>query len=312
VRAPRLVPPILVFALGLQLALAGPAAAAVTPVKVVGGPGNQFNPFSDGTSIVWASNAGHPKRYDALARSLSGGGVQRLNLRRTEGFAGGIDPIGPRAIIQQVRNGLSDIVFVNLDNGNRSAPPGVNSRKWEWAPRISATYILFARSVRRNGVWFDDVLLTDRGSGKAVRLASYRYSKNALLAISNVGDRYATWARCAATCSAYLYDTQTSSLRKIPTKNGRPQYGATVDEANGQLYFFRSGAKCGVDVNMWRVPVATPGGSLTRIVAFPDGVDTGWTLDLAPGTGGVDAYFQRWNCATRSGDIYRAPSVDAV
>jgi len=74
-------------------------------------------------------------------------------------------------------------------------------------------------------------------------------------------------------------------LRKIPTKNGRPQYGATVDEANGQLYFFRSGAKCGVDVNMWRVPVATPGGSLTRIVAFPDGVDTGWTLDLAPGTG---------------------------
>jgi hypothetical protein len=84
-------------------------------------------------------------------------------------------------------------------------------------------------------VWFDDVLLTNRGSGKARRLVSYRCSKNALLAIGSVGDRYATWTRCTRdTCAAFVHDAQNGRTRKIPTKNGRPQYAAVVDETNGQ------------------------------------------------------------------------------
>jgi hypothetical protein len=300
------------LALALVFELGGPASALVTPVRVVGGKGNQFNPFSNGTWVAWSSNANHPRHYDAFARRLSGGSVRRLNAAGTQGFSGGID-VTARAIFQEIRDGSSDLRYVNLSNGNRGPVPGANTKKWEYMPRVSATYVFFVRSLRRNGVWYDDLLLLDRASGNARRITSYRYSKNADVFLSNVGDRYATWTRCTRdTCAALVYDAQDGRTRKIPTKNGRPQYAAVVDEANGQLYFVRSGAKCGVDVNIWRVPVATLGGTLTRIVDFPDGIDTGWTLDLAPGASGVDAYFQRWNCATTSGDIYRAVSVDAV
>ena len=144
--------------------------------------------------------------------------------------------------------------------------------------------------------------LYDRASTdvtKVARMRSANYNQN-----GTVGEQYATWSSCdRKTCHAYVYDAMTDTKTTIPTRNGRPQYAATVDEVHGTLFFVRSGFGCGVAVTStrcrWQALTTAP----TKIAQLPDGIDADTTsLD------GPDLLFTRIDCNKGSG-IYQLGNV---
>jgi hypothetical protein len=79
------------------------------------------------------------------------------------------------------------------------------------------------------------------------------------------------------------------------------------------VYFVRSPAnRCGRNVTIRRAVIGDP--ASVEVAAFPAGIDTGWTLALAPNpdSGQQDLYFERWNCDAHNGDVYAVPSVDTI
>ena len=305
-----------VFAVGIlvSLVVAVPAVAVVTPEHVLGEKGTDEGlGYVNDQNITWMGNSkAHPKHYDAFAELLTGGSRVRLNAPGTEGYPGGFDP-GTNTVIYQQAAQRSDIYFYNLDTQERARVPDVNNRSWEWGPEISTGYILFAREFKRNGTWHNSLLLYNRGTQHTKTIDTW--GPNPYTPTGGVGDSYASWAVCTKTCRAYVYDIAAGTTRKIPTVNGRWQYSPVVDEVNGEVYFVRSGAKCGANVGIWRLPIAEFGAIPTEIVDLPDRIDTSGVLSLtsnASVVGSQDIYFDRWSCRRDESDVYAARDVTSL
>ncbi len=255
---------------------------------------------------------------NAFAKPIAGGTAIQLNAANTQGFTGGLDPGTNTVIYQQVdlsaRTNPSGLYFYDLDTQMRTPVPGVNTKRWEWGPRISAGYILFDVDYRKNGKWRTAVELHDRSTGVTIDLATWAISRY-YVPTGAVGERYATWTRCSSTCSVYVYDIATKTTMVIPTKDGRPQYAPVVDETNGRVYFVRSGkgGGCGRHVVVLRLPVVDLSAAPTRIVAMPDGVDIDDSMSLASRVGsGIDPLFSRIVCNTANIDVHELPDVGSV
>jgi len=296
----RSVASFLVMALVL---LAPQVASALTPTKVYDPPGYEWFPFRNASYLLFQHNSNaHPNHSDAIARDLAGGTNQKLNARGTEGGPGGFDP-GTNTVIYQQWTNRSGIRMFNLDTQTQvPVPSGLNTKKWEWEPRISTAYISFFRNTRINGKWYADLFVYDRVGAtltKIARLPLSNFTEN-----GTMGEQYATWYSCGnKTCRAYLYDVLTDTTIRIPTQNGRPQYAATVDEVHGTLFFVRSGFKCGAAVTFFTVPVATPTSTPTKLKELPRGVD----VDSAS-LDGPDLIFSRVACGHSSG-VYQLANV---
>ncbi|MGE5227836.1 MAG: hypothetical protein ACM3OO_13255 [Planctomycetaceae bacterium] len=296
------------------LVVPGEAFATVTPKAVITGPEDQWQGFANDTYLAWTTNSvAHPNHFDALIRPLAGGSTIRANARGTEGFPGNFDPGSNRLIYEQGNSKDVGIYFYDVDSGRRWKVPGVNSTATEWQPKVSSTFVLFQRNRWAHGRWYTDMLLYARASHRTRRIGTWPESRHTVVRTGNVGDRYATFMVANKHgYFAYVYDAQTKTVSKIPTKNGKPQWGPVVDEAGGTVYVWRSGDACGANSTLLRMPISLEG-SPTKIVALPQGIDTGWVTSLAPDpSGGVDAYFYRIRCGASQGDIYVAKQVDAV
>jgi hypothetical protein len=311
---------VLPFAIVVSALLAGSAMAAIAPVRLIGGRPQQSGGYASSTWVAWTSRANSTDAQsvsNALARPIAGGTAIRLNAANTQGFTGGFDPGTNTVIYQQVdmstRTNASDLYFYDLDTQTRTLVSGVNTKRWEWGPRISAGYILFDVDYRKNRRWRTAVDLYDRLAGTTVTLANWGVSRY-YAPTGAVGERYATWTLCSTTCSAYVYDISTATTMVIPTRNGRPQYAPVVDETNGRVYFVRSGTGgCGRRVVMLRLPVADLSATPTRIVAMPDGVDIDDSMSLAPGTASdIDLLFSRIVCNTSNIDVYELRDVGSA
>lgn len=294
--------------------LAAPAAEAalITPVRIVAEPGSQYLPFANDDYIAWSANTpSSPNHTNAFYRARGTDGRSRVNPIGTEGFTGGFEPGTGRLIYQQIGNGQSDIYFFNPATRERTKAGGVNSGWWEWGPRVSSAYILFARDLKINGGWNTELLLFKRANGVTRRLGRWSVDVAEVLT-GTVGDRWASWTVCrGTTCNAFVYNADTRVTRKIPTVGTRPQYAPAVDEINRVVYYVRSGYSCGANVNIFRLPLNGFGGTPVKIVELADGVDTGYEMSLArnPKSGKLDLYFQRIPCSTLNGDIYAAKGV---
>ena len=300
---------LVVVALWVSVAQASPIRT-LTPVKVLGGSGNQFAPWSDGTYLAYTYDSGRRPLIAKIMRLPAGASV-RMNAPRTEGFAGGFDPTTGKVIYQQWnrKKGVSDLYFWDPSTRKRTKVPGVNTSAWEFDPLISSTYISFFREFKKNGVWYVGVYLYGRSTGNLRRIASFKevpYAFN-----GSVGDRYATWSWCnKTTCYVYVYDAQSKTLKKVPTKNGRPQYASTIDEVTGTLFFARSGFGCGKEVTFFSVPVTDLRSTPTKIAALPAGVDADYYASLAPAAGGgLDLLFGRVSCSSNTTDVYALRGV---
>jgi hypothetical protein len=303
------------LAIAVTVLLAGSAMATIAPTEVIGGRAQQYLGFANTTWVAWTAqpNSTYAQTIPtAFARPLAGGTTVRLNAINTDGFTGGFDPGTNTVIYQQVdlsaTTNRSDLYFYDLDTDARTPIVEVNSARWEWGPRISASYILFGLDYRKNGQWRSSVELYDRAAMTTSRLGSWRTSRYAV-GTGSVGDTYATWTVCSATCLAYVYDADTATASVIPSPNGRPQYAPVVDETSARVYFVRSATmSCGRRVRILRLPLADLSAAPTEIRALPDGID----VDGMSSAGGFDLLFSRVVCRTSDEDVYRLPAVDTV
>ena len=304
----------------LVLAATVASAALIVPTKVIATDGNETLPSANGTWIVWSSNAGHPNRYDAFARPSAGGTRVKLNETGTGGYAGGFDPGTNTVIYQQVDHGSSNLYFYDLDTRQRSLVPGVNSSRWEWAPLVSATYVMYQRDLRVDGVWWTEMRIRDRASGFERLLRKVR-SAIVFTFTGSISDSHASWNVCVSRCRAFVGEIETDvagftvtpfEIHPDPFKH---QSMPVVDEANGAIYYVRGGTTCGANVNIFRTPLTPPYSQLgAKVVDLAPNVDVAYRLSLAPNltTEMDDLYFARWKCGPGEADIYAARGVAPI
>jgi hypothetical protein len=293
------------------------AAAAISGPKVrIDGPEDQQHPSARGDVVIWTQNSeAHPSRDHAFWKVLGSDDRIRIDAPDHRGAAGGIEPPdGERAIYQQMTATDSGIYWYRFEDGHRSkvAIEGVNTDRWERDPRVSASYLLFARDAGTQ----TSLYLADRAAGSVARIAAYDFTRY-YVAPGAVGDRYATWTTCGPfTCTAWSYDTAAKDPqpRKIRS-DGRPQYAPVIDEAGSWVYTARSGQGCGENVGIWRQawPILDETPPAERLVLLPDGIDVGFTISVDRSSGTqVDLWFSRYRCGRQHGDVAVLRDVETV
>jgi hypothetical protein len=301
----------------LMLSLASPAAALVPPERVLGERGvTETFPFANDTYLAWSQNSRTRENwFNAYGETLAGDARRKINPRRTAGWPGNFEPGTDTLIFQQATRN-SNLWLYDFETRDRSQIAGVNTRAWEWSPRISTGYVLFNRDFQRNGVWYTATWLYDRTTETLRKIEEIR-DRNLYNPTGSVGETYATYTVCSRrTCKAFLYSIADRTTQRIPTVDGRPVYAAIVDEANGDLYFIRSGFGCGRNVSVWRVPVNDLSAAATKIADLGRGFDSySGVLSTAPNAsvvGSQDLYYDRVVCRNFAGDIFALRDVTSV
>lgn len=301
-----------VLTLAIALSPLSPTSALVTPERVIGERHvEEALPFANDAWFAWSANSERrPRQFNAFARPIDGGPRVKLNAAGTGGFTGSFDPGTNTVIYQQVGRG-SRLFLYDLDTDDRRRVPHVNSPAWEWSPRISNGHVLFNRDTVRNGRLFTTMWITDRSTGASRKIDRWR-ARAVFAPTGGIGDAYATYTVCTRrTCNAFVYTIAARTSRAIPSE--LPVYGPVADEANGDLYFFRSGFGCGRNAAIWRLPLNDLGATPEKIVDLADGFDSGTAVSsLAPNAdvaGSHDLYFDRAVCRTREIDTFVARDV---
>lgn len=304
----------------LVLLVAAPLAqAAVTPTKVLGGAGAQYDASATDDWLAYSFYDGG--KTQAMAMKRATGREFRMNRAGKSGFTGGIDPGTDVAIYQEAGRG-SAIYLYDMGDRTRRLAPGVNSPAWEWDARISGSYLTVFRNRVARGVEYIDLLLYRRTNPTLKRIAVFERSRHGVdgslfLFNGSVGDRYVTWTSCAKpdfNCDVSVYDTVSRATKTVRGGGDKQEYAGVVDEANGVVYFTRSGNGCGVNVALWSLPIDRLRATPTKVAALPDGYDTGYVASIAANgdTGGTDYYFERGLCRRWNADIWVAEGVDTA
>ena len=286
---------------------AGSAAALIQPERAFGQTNTiEYMPFANELWLAWAQNSyTQPDWFNAYAESFDGDERVKINAPRTFGWPGNFEP-GTNTIIYQQASRNSQLYVHDLDTHDRSPVPDVNTPGWEWSPRISSRFVLFDRDTVRDGVGYTTLWLYNRNTRTMRKLEEWR-DANLYTPTGGVGDSYATYTVCSRrTCSGFVYSIADRTTRRIPTLNRRPVYAPIVDEVNGDLYFFRSGFGCGVNVALWRLPVDNLNVTPAKIGELDQGFDSySATTSLAASTAGSqDLYFDRAVCRTPRSDLW--------
>ncbi len=296
---------------GLALVLAAvtisPADAVVGPQRILAGPEDQLLASVNDTYLIWTeSSVAFPNRYHAYGKVRGTSDRFRLNPAGTRGYAGGIDPGQDVAVYQQIEGQSSDLYRIDLGTRERHRLPAlINSVRWEWGPRVSNAFYFFARDASRATTLF----LYDRAAKTMEKLVSLDLTRF-YVAPGSVGERYATWTVCGPRhCNAFIRDTDTDLTRRIPAPDGKSRYAPVVHEAEGQVYFVRSGPSCGSTVRIMRLPVADLGGPPVGLLTLPAGIDVDIQMSLEQVGAQVHLWFSRYRCAPQQGDIYRLRDV---
>lgn len=295
------------LALLLAALVATPAGAVTGPQRIIAGRPDQLRPSANDAYLIWTQNSGpFPNRFHAYGKLRGTTETFRLNPVGTRGWTGGIDPDQDRAIYQQIEGRASDLFTINLETLRRFKLPGpINSARWEWGPRISNAFYLFARDASLRTTLF----LFDRSTKTMEKLVSLDLTRY-YTAPGAVGERYATWSVCGPlTCNAYIRDTATDRTMKIPAPPGTARYAPVVHEAEGMVYLARSGRTCGSVVRIMRLPVTDLGARPVGLVTLPAGVDVDFQMSLDEVGADVDLWFSRYRCGPQQGDIYRLRGV---
>jgi hypothetical protein len=298
----------IVLALAVVVIGAHAALALIAPVKIFDPPGSQAYPSRNATWLLYASNTReHPRHWDAFARPVAGGAPAKINASGTQGYTGGFDPGTNTAIFTEYTSKTYDIRLFDLDTMQRTpAPRPLHTAAWEFDPRISTSYISFFRYQKVNGTWFANLYLLDRADNSLTKITAIKLKSNQYFLNDFVGDHYASWTVCTATCTVRVYAIDVPGIAKLPsTSDNKPQYASTIDEGAGALFFVRSGFGCGVAVTIWWVTLADLGAAPTKLASLPKGEDVSNSMSLDAG----DLLFGKYACSGWGG-IYSLPGAD--
>jgi hypothetical protein len=276
-------------------------ATPFTPQPVVTLKGRQIRPTASpaGANLAYSqSRPGHPNQFDVYVKPA---GMARYKVN-TQGVAygGGID--GTTMIYQSVRNGQSDLRLFNLVTHARSAPAGVNTRRWEWQPTISGDWILYGQewgSRPLNG----RVILHDTNTAETRILDEQIGKPRRLLSPGQVNGDFATWDRYTPLSRAdnvFLYQISTQTKTRIPVPTGKVQYASSVTPT-GTVFYARSGIGCGAHVTLHEYSSGTD----TLLARLPNGYDSFRSFAVDEGAGVTSLYFERFQCSTGKSHIYK-------
>ncbi|HEY6566605.1 MAG TPA: hypothetical protein VI341_03720 [Actinomycetota bacterium] len=298
---------IVACALGMVMT---PAVQAGMPMdKVVGGPGDQYAPSSNGTLVAYTE---YRRRHaDAYVEDPETGHRMRANRAGTAGAQGSFIAGTNEIVYQEFTNKRSNLYFFDTDDRDRSpAPKKVNEPGWEYWPVGSQDYLLFLRAT--NKFRTRSLILFDRDTQRSRTL----FSGGPKLSLypNFVGSRYAAWVRCAHDrCTVSIFDTVSGHTSKLQTPAGMEDYAVTIDESTGTVYFARGPwNRCGAGAMIRRAAIGSNDSAL--IVRLPRGIDLGYIMSLAtnPDTAMLDLYVTRWECRAEKADVYAIRSVDAT
>ena len=248
-----------------------------------------------GTYFAWTRGS----RTRLLLQSGPGQPAFQVNSSRSRAWSGSID--GTTFVYQLARGGNSDIRLMDVVSHAKSAPTGVNTRRWEWHPTISGDWILFGRSAfDRNR---SRVLLHNTSTAQTITVADVQ-GKSTRADPGQVSGDYAVWDRCAHhVCNVYRYQISTGQTRRIPnTLTGQLQYDPSVTDT-GTVYFVHSGDGCGRNVKLIEWVEGQP---LNVLVEFGRGRDVfSTTQTVADQVAGTDVYYDKYTCRNADSDIYK-------
>lgn len=298
--------------LATSVALAG---TVVVPTEVLGGPGHQLQPFTNGAYFAYTEETRQNGNWydNAYLRTVATGHTVRLNSARKGGWTGSFDPGTNRVIFQQWNAHGSELRIYDADTHSRSTPGAVNSPRWEWSPLMSSRFITYFENRGPNE---ERVLLRiyDRMTHDTRTIDEWMRRRSLeLLENGSVGEQYASWTVCtsAGGCSAHVYDSVTHETAKIPSPADRHEYAPVVDELNSLVYFTRGRSGCGRSADIYAQALDLTG-TATRIVELPGGIDTGWTASIYdnPVTHLMDLYYAQIDCDRNlARDIWVAAGV---
>jgi hypothetical protein len=270
-------------------------AQAATQIAVKATPAFELAPGTGGgTSFAWTRGS----RTRLLIQSAPGQPAFHVNGGRSRAWSGSID--GTTFVYQLARGGDSDIRLMDVVSHVKSAPTGINTRRWEWSPTISGNWILFGREALARNRW--RVLLHNTSTAETITLADVE-GKSTRADPGQVSGDYAVWDRCAHhVCNVYRYTISTGDTTRIPnTLTGRLQYFPSVT-STGTVYFAHSGDGCGRGVKLVEWVQGQP---LNVLVAFRPGRDLTTSTQTVPDqVAGTDVYYDKYTCRTAASDIY--------
>ena len=307
----------------LAVALAVPAAAIslahaalVVETPVLTSRASEETPAAawnaDGTIayLAYAKNSlASPRRFNAYLRAIdpADGSFTVVKLNAVgRGYLGGIDP--PTVVYQQIYNGRSNLKLYDVETGKRRNPPsGINTLKWEWAPTISGSLLLFNRD--DNTTVTQRVIMHDltKTTGAETVLSKTTRSFHSTYA-GQVNGNWAVWARCTPICGVFRRDLVARTTIRLarPTNFAHDQYAPSVD-SHGTVYLARSGRACGSIVRIVRYTTGdiTAGRPGTAIAQLPPQTSLSATFARGNGNGTVDVLYDRLTCNTGRSDIYK-------
>jgi hypothetical protein len=297
------------------LVLSAIPALALTPVKVIGGPGHQYWPSSNGTYLTWTSYV--KGKSDVYVKTLPSGTAKKVNPSGTSAESASF--VGSSSLLvyrQWSRTTKEDIYFYDVTTATRSEAPAAVSKPgtWEGQPVASADYLLFVRKRwSKTGELLDRrLLMYDRHSFAITTLATGA-SRSKEFWPSFAGSTYVSWSVCRSWVCTIYYWSSAGGKHAQPTVPRRSQFGATIDEATGEIYYVREKPPtCGVFATIRRSQLGSAASTL--LAAFPKGIDIGWEQSLVADTvtAHTDLYFERYVCATDTSDVYALRGVDTV
>ncbi len=306
---------LVVIGCGVLFAAFTPAAiAAGAPVPLQVSPTvDEYSPAATASFEAWEQNSvSSPEHWNVFAEPRAGGASWKVNALGTEGFRP--SPVaGTESIIYQQAGRSSNLFLYNLSTRVRKALPAkVNSTAWEYRGVASAKYVAFMRLTSKARV----LLLYNRSTGGLTQIASTKTSCTSCLDPTWVGMTHLAYETCSPTtyaCNAKVLTIGGSTVT-VP-RNPAPysNYGASVDEATGDVYFVSSTAYCGlfVSIDRWNLG----GGAASSLYDLPEAFDVIGTVSLAPDTTtptSIDALYSQFDCLAENYDNYELPSANTL
>jgi hypothetical protein len=175
----------------------------------------------------------------------------------------------------------------------------------------SSKYVAFVRNTSSA----KELLLFNRTTGSTTKIASGRLSCSFCINPDWVGSSHLVYDICSYTTDACVVRVLTIGGAKV-TVPGNPapysNYGASMDESTGNVYYISSNTRCGLfdKIDRWNIA----GGSPTDMYDLPEGID-GSETSLAPDPttpGNLDLYYSQYDCLANNLDIYEIPSANTL
>ena len=295
---------------------AGSASAAAVSVGLQTNPAiEEESPAATATYQAWEQNSvSSPGHWNVYAVPRAGGAVWKVNARRTAAYTPSPVTGGTETFIyQQARGNSSNLYLYNpTSRTRRLLPAKVDSTAWEYYGVASTKYVAFMRLTSRART----LLLYNRSSGRITQVASSRSRCGLCLEPNWVGTSHLAY-------TVYSPRTNTTNVRvltiggstvTVPRQSGPSwdNYGASMAESTGDIYFAQSTIYCGLFVSIARWNLG--GGIPTSVYDLPEGIDLN-SVSLAPDTatpGNLDALYSQYDCLAQNSDNYELQSVNTL